>query len=84
MLLSGSSALAKRLTAKVVRNNDEKAKVVRHEDLISSQAVGGLWAKVSARIRYKLEFTDAEAHYSALGVRFVKDVSAEETLTKLG
>jgi type III restriction enzyme len=54
------SALAERLTAKLVRNNDDKVLVERREDLIASQAFRDLWAKVSARTRYKLEFTDAD------------------------
>lgn len=54
------TALAERLTAKLVHNNDDKVKVERREDLIASQAFRDLWGKVSARTRYKLEFTDAD------------------------
>lgn len=54
------SALAERLTAKLVNNNDNKVQVERREELIASDAFRALWAKVSARTRYKLSFTDDE------------------------
>jgi type III restriction enzyme len=61
-------ALAERLTAKLVHNTETKIRVERREDLIASDAFRALWAKVSARTRYALSFTDDDliakaAHY---------------------
>ena len=52
------AALAERLTAKLAHNDDDKVRVERREELIASDAFRALWAKVSARTRYRLEFTD--------------------------
>lgn len=54
------AALAERLTAKLVHNTESKVWVERREELIASDAFRALWAKVSARTRYHLEFTDGD------------------------
>ncbi|MBY0382487.1 MAG: DEAD/DEAH box helicase family protein [Xanthobacteraceae bacterium] len=51
-------ALAERLTAKLIHNTETKVRVERREEMIASDAFRALWAKVSARTRYRLEFTD--------------------------
>lgn len=52
------AALAERLTAKLIHNTETKVRVERREELIASDGFRELWAKVSARTRYRLEFTD--------------------------
>ncbi|WP_300974473.1 DEAD/DEAH box helicase family protein [Sphingomonas sp. LHG3406-1] len=54
------AALAERLTAKLIHNTESKIQVERREELIASDAFRALWAKVSARTRYKLTFTDGD------------------------
>lgn len=54
------TALAERLTAKLVHNSEQEVAVERREDVIASDAFRALWAKVSARTRYRLSFTDAD------------------------
>jgi type III restriction enzyme len=54
------AALAERLTAKLIHNTENKIRVERREDAIASDAFRELWAKVSARTRYRLEFTDED------------------------
>lgn len=54
------AALAERLTAKLIHNTENKISVERREDTIASAAFRELWAKVSARTRYRLEFTDED------------------------
>jgi type III restriction enzyme len=51
-------ALAERLTAKLVHDTASKISVERREEMIASNAFRALWAKVSARTRYALSFTD--------------------------
>lgn len=52
------TAMAERLTAKLIHNTESKVLVERREELIASDAFFDLWEKVSARTRYRLEFTD--------------------------
>lgn len=54
------TALAERLTAKLIHNTESKVRVERREDLIASDAFRAMWSKVSARTRYKLAFTDED------------------------
>ena len=54
------AALAERLTARLTHDANAKVRVERREDLIASDAFRALWAKVSARTRYRLSFTDED------------------------
>lgn len=54
------AALAERLTAKLIRDTESKVRVERREELIASDEFRELWAKVSARTRYRLAFTDED------------------------
>lgn len=52
------NALAERLTAKLVHDVDSKIRVERREELIASAEFSALWAKVAAKTRYLLSFSD--------------------------
>jgi type III restriction enzyme len=52
------AALAERLTARLTNNTESKVRVERKEETIASDAFRELWAKVAAKTRYRLSFTD--------------------------
>lgn len=54
------TALAERLTARLTNDVDSKVKVERKEETLASDAFRELWAKVSAKTRYRLSFTDED------------------------
>ncbi|AIT07358.1 hypothetical protein MC45_14350 [Sphingomonas taxi] len=54
------TALLDRLSAKLIFNTENKILVERREDVIASEVFRNLWAKVSARTRYHLKFTDED------------------------
>lgn len=51
-------ALAERLVTRLTHNTETKVRVERKEETIASDAFRALWAKVSAKTRYRLSFTD--------------------------
>jgi len=54
------AALAERLTARLTHDVNTKVSVERREDMIASDEFRALWAKVSAKTRYHLRFTDED------------------------
>lgn len=76
------TALAERLTAKLIHNTESKVLVERREELIASTAFRELWAKVSARTRYRLEFTDDDL--IAKAVDYLQRMPAPATALSLG
>jgi type III restriction enzyme len=64
------TALAERLTARLTNDVDSKVKVERKEETLASDAFRDLWAKVSAKTRYRLSFTDEDLISTA--VRFLQ------------
>lgn len=53
-------ALAERLVTRLTHNTETKVRVERKEETIASDAFRALWAKVSAKTRYRLNFTDED------------------------
>lgn len=64
------TALAERLTARLTNDVASKVKVERKEETLASDAFRELWAKVSAKTRYRLSFTDEDL--IATAVKFLQ------------